>query len=284
MGFKPLGEYLSASAAGVGGCPAEIRALCGVWWCRARGWHGDSTGTKRDATRELRCCPRGAEHRAPPLALAEPLVTHPRDRHPCPLGQFPCGNLSVCLPQALHCNGVEDCDNGADEENCGNWRAPRKGDVLGGNNPLDLGMPGSRTPRALGQSWVRPREQWQWGEPWTCFFIQPHAGSGTRNPPGHRGHACPVQIIWALVSSIPAPCPDVAGVLLCPDVSPGTRKDAQAGHPELPGGGDGAGPLPHALTALPARSGQQRLALGPGRQAGHAQQRHGGGRRGSPLL
>ncbi|KAI6078298.1 Relaxin receptor 1-like protein [Aix galericulata] len=49
---------------------------------------------------------------------SEPLVTHPRDRHPCPLGQFPCGNLSVCLPQALHCNGVEDCNNGADEENC----------------------------------------------------------------------------------------------------------------------------------------------------------------------
>ncbi|KFP32965.1 Relaxin receptor 1, partial [Colius striatus] len=38
--------------------------------------------------------------------------------HTCPLGQFPCGNLSVCLPQALHCNGEEDCDNGADEENC----------------------------------------------------------------------------------------------------------------------------------------------------------------------
>ncbi|KFO88092.1 Relaxin receptor 1, partial [Buceros rhinoceros silvestris] len=36
----------------------------------------------------------------------------------CPLGQFPCGNLPACLPQALHCNGEEDCDNGADEENC----------------------------------------------------------------------------------------------------------------------------------------------------------------------
>ncbi|XP_047932348.2 relaxin receptor 2-like isoform X4 [Anser cygnoides] len=56
----------------------------------------------------------------PPLfcAVTKPLVTHPRDRHVCPLGQFPCGNLSVCLPQALHCNGVDDCDNGADEENC----------------------------------------------------------------------------------------------------------------------------------------------------------------------
>uniref|UniRef100_A0A3B3Q6P4 Relaxin family peptide receptor 2, like n=1 Tax=Paramormyrops kingsleyae TaxID=1676925 RepID=A0A3B3Q6P4_9TELE len=37
----------------------------------------------------------------------------------CPLGQFPCGNLSVCLPQLRHCNGVKDCENGADEENCG---------------------------------------------------------------------------------------------------------------------------------------------------------------------
>ncbi|XP_077087220.1 relaxin receptor 1 isoform X1 [Siphateles boraxobius] len=36
----------------------------------------------------------------------------------CPLGQFPCGNLSVCLPQPQHCNGQQDCPNGADEENC----------------------------------------------------------------------------------------------------------------------------------------------------------------------
>ncbi|KAM8954044.1 relaxin receptor 1-like, partial [Pelodytes ibericus] len=36
----------------------------------------------------------------------------------CPLGQFPCGNLSVCLPQLLHCNDHKDCANGADEENC----------------------------------------------------------------------------------------------------------------------------------------------------------------------
>ncbi|KAK1163020.1 relaxin receptor 2-like [Acipenser oxyrinchus oxyrinchus] len=36
----------------------------------------------------------------------------------CPLGHFPCGNLTECLPQPLHCNGVADCVNGADEENC----------------------------------------------------------------------------------------------------------------------------------------------------------------------
>ncbi|XP_067903309.1 relaxin receptor 1 isoform X2 [Heterodontus francisci] len=36
----------------------------------------------------------------------------------CPLGYFPCGNLSVCLPQPLHCNGIIECENGADEDNC----------------------------------------------------------------------------------------------------------------------------------------------------------------------
>uniref|UniRef100_A0A8C2DTS3 Electron transfer flavoprotein dehydrogenase n=1 Tax=Cyprinus carpio TaxID=7962 RepID=A0A8C2DTS3_CYPCA len=41
------------------------------------------------------------------------------DRTHCPLGYFPCGNLSTCLPQLLHCNGVDDCGNQADEENCG---------------------------------------------------------------------------------------------------------------------------------------------------------------------
>ncbi|KAM9846710.1 relaxin receptor 2a [Aulostomus maculatus] len=37
----------------------------------------------------------------------------------CPLGHFPCGNTSECLPQALQCNGHHDCSNGADEQRCG---------------------------------------------------------------------------------------------------------------------------------------------------------------------
>ncbi|XP_029394006.1 relaxin receptor 1 isoform X6 [Mus pahari] len=37
----------------------------------------------------------------------------------CPLGSFPCGNISRCLPQLLHCNGVDDCGNRADEDHCG---------------------------------------------------------------------------------------------------------------------------------------------------------------------
>nr|XP_020010440.1 relaxin receptor 2 isoform X2 [Castor canadensis] len=37
----------------------------------------------------------------------------------CARGYFPCGNLTKCLPRAFHCDGVDDCGNGADEENCG---------------------------------------------------------------------------------------------------------------------------------------------------------------------
>ncbi|XP_054611903.1 relaxin receptor 2a [Dunckerocampus dactyliophorus] len=37
----------------------------------------------------------------------------------CPLGHFPCGNVSECLPQDLHCNGQIDCADGADEQLCG---------------------------------------------------------------------------------------------------------------------------------------------------------------------
>uniref|UniRef100_A0A8C1AXX2 Relaxin family peptide receptor 2b n=1 Tax=Cyprinus carpio carpio TaxID=630221 RepID=A0A8C1AXX2_CYPCA len=42
-----------------------------------------------------------------------------RPSEDCPLGHFPCGNMSICLPQVLHCNGQNDCPNGADEDNCG---------------------------------------------------------------------------------------------------------------------------------------------------------------------
>ncbi|XP_066892988.1 relaxin receptor 1 isoform X3 [Kogia breviceps] len=37
----------------------------------------------------------------------------------CALGYFPCGNTTRCLPQLLHCNGVDDCGNQEDEDNCG---------------------------------------------------------------------------------------------------------------------------------------------------------------------
>ncbi|KAM9610174.1 LOW QUALITY PROTEIN: relaxin receptor 2 [Trichechus inunguis] len=37
----------------------------------------------------------------------------------CQKGYFPCGNLTKCLPCAFHCDGVNDCGNSADEENCG---------------------------------------------------------------------------------------------------------------------------------------------------------------------
>ncbi|KAM5255215.1 LOW QUALITY PROTEIN: relaxin receptor 1 [Ctenodactylus gundi] len=47
-------------------------------------------------------------------------VTHGRGQEArCPLGYFPCGNVTKCLPQQLHCNGQDDCGNQADEENCG---------------------------------------------------------------------------------------------------------------------------------------------------------------------
>ncbi|XP_058526878.1 relaxin receptor 2 isoform X4 [Ochotona princeps] len=49
------------------------------------------------------------------FALTESSVVIPL----CQKGYFPCGNMSKCLPRAFHCDGVDDCGNGADEENCG---------------------------------------------------------------------------------------------------------------------------------------------------------------------
>ncbi|XP_053298168.1 relaxin receptor 2a isoform X2 [Pleuronectes platessa] len=57
----------------------------------------------------------------------------------CPLGQFPCGNLSECLPQVLQCNGHKDCPNGADERRCGDnigW-ADLFGPTLQNASPVD---------------------------------------------------------------------------------------------------------------------------------------------------
>ncbi|KAB0370463.1 hypothetical protein FD755_018425, partial [Muntiacus reevesi] len=43
---------------------------------------------------------------------------------PCDLGYFPCGNTTTCLPQQLQCNGVDDCENHVDEDNCVVGSAP----------------------------------------------------------------------------------------------------------------------------------------------------------------
>ncbi|XP_056417855.1 relaxin receptor 2 isoform X1 [Hyla sarda] len=37
----------------------------------------------------------------------------------CKMGYFPCGNLTICLPRTFHCDGTKDCENGADEDYCG---------------------------------------------------------------------------------------------------------------------------------------------------------------------
>uniref|UniRef100_A0A8C6A4Y3 G-protein coupled receptor 106 n=1 Tax=Marmota marmota marmota TaxID=9994 RepID=A0A8C6A4Y3_MARMA len=58
----------------------------------------------------------------------------------CQKGYFPCGNLTKCLPRAFHCDGVDDCGNRADEENCGDtsgW-ATIFGTVLGNVNNVTL--------------------------------------------------------------------------------------------------------------------------------------------------
>ncbi|KAI8495335.1 peptide receptor 1 [Branchiostoma belcheri] len=45
----------------------------------------------------------------------------PQCREPslCLVGEFQCGNLSKCVPQALHCDGKDDCGNNDDEMFCG---------------------------------------------------------------------------------------------------------------------------------------------------------------------
>ncbi|KAG9263698.1 relaxin receptor 2-like [Astyanax mexicanus] len=59
----------------------------------------------------------------------------------CPLGQFPCGNMSVCLPQMLQCDGQRDCKNGADEEHCGDnsgWADIFDRTIIKKSDPEDL--------------------------------------------------------------------------------------------------------------------------------------------------
>ncbi|XP_051719039.1 relaxin receptor 2b isoform X1 [Ctenopharyngodon idella] len=54
-----------------------------------------------------------------PITTTKAAGPERRPSEGCPLGHFPCGNMSICLPQVLHCNGQNDCPNGADEDNCG---------------------------------------------------------------------------------------------------------------------------------------------------------------------
>ncbi|KAG1664217.1 Relaxin receptor 2 [Nymphon striatum] len=39
--------------------------------------------------------------------------------HECPVGQFSCGDSSYCVERKYNCDGVKNCPNGADEEECG---------------------------------------------------------------------------------------------------------------------------------------------------------------------
>jgi hypothetical protein len=55
----------------------------------------------------------------PPLHIGFALTGGSMTTPLCARGYFPCGNLTKCLPRAFHCDGVDDCGNGADEENCG---------------------------------------------------------------------------------------------------------------------------------------------------------------------
>ncbi|XP_062917144.1 relaxin receptor 2 isoform X1 [Mobula hypostoma] len=59
------------------------------------------------------------------ITIAGCNVIHTEDQTTfCPPGYFPCGNLSVCLAQPLQCNGIKECENGADEDHCedlGGW-------------------------------------------------------------------------------------------------------------------------------------------------------------------
>ena len=64
---------------------------------------------------------------------------------PCDLGYFPCGNTTKCLPQQLQCNGVDDCENGVDEDNCGE-QAP--GSQLGGHKDRGQVLAGTKGRRA----------------------------------------------------------------------------------------------------------------------------------------
>ncbi|XP_064636849.1 relaxin receptor 2-like isoform X2 [Lineus longissimus] len=49
------------------------------------------------------------------LLTVEPIKTQDADGN-CPLGYFPCGNLTQCVAQQFQCDGNNDCPNSADED------------------------------------------------------------------------------------------------------------------------------------------------------------------------
>ncbi|XP_078400978.1 relaxin receptor 1-like [Cetorhinus maximus] len=53
--------------------------------------------------------------------LHELAISSILDSPRCPTGFFPCGSLSVCIPQSSYCNKIKDCENGADEAHCDDY-------------------------------------------------------------------------------------------------------------------------------------------------------------------
>lgn len=104
-------------------------------------------------------CPHPHLCPCPPVLLASSKLT---GEAACPQGQFPCGNLSECLPQALHCNGHRDCPNGADERRCGESVHVVKSSASVDGWPSDEDLLTNNRPEwCRGQLQGKRKESWQ---------------------------------------------------------------------------------------------------------------------------